>query len=324
LGIGVQRSSINLKFSDFIQAIDKAIMVTQLQRQSRRIAGGQVNAGMLDLGIPEKLVLIGDVHGDLKSLFEILDDIDFEEFLMNTNNKIIFLGDYVDRGNDSIGVLYMICYLKQKYPDSIILMRGNHEAPVEFPFSSHDLPYRILQRYGEYWGRLIYQKKILKLFSLLTLAAVVENRLLLVHGGLPTRDVELISDFRQSIATAQDTHITNSLMEEILWNDPWSHSSGKEDWTYSKRGFGRLFGPQISKKWLKISKTKVVVRGHQPCQGFKVNHKGMIMTLFSCKEPYPNFTAGYVLISADELLSIRNGDQLSKHVCKPITHPDLL
>lgn len=312
--LGVQRSSINLKFPDFIQVIDKAIKVMQLQRERHAIAGGHVNAGMLDLRIPEKLVLVGDVHGDLKSLFKILDNIDFEEFLMNANNKIIFLGDYVDRGNDSIGVLYMICYLKQKYPDSIVLMRGNHEAPVEFPFSSHDLPYRILQRYGEYWGRLIYHKKILKFFSLLTLAAVVENRLLLVHGGLPTNDIELISDFRKSIAIAQDTHIRNRIMEEILWNDPWPHSSGKDDWSYSKRGFGRLFGPEISKKWLKISQTKVIVRGHQPCQRFKIDHDGMIMTLFSCKEPYPNFTAGHLFICANQLLSIRDGVQLSKHV----------
>ena len=312
--LGVQRSSINLKFPDFIQVIDRAIKVMQLQREQHAIAGGQVNASMLDLQIPEKLVLIGDVHGDLKSLFKILDDIDFEEFLMNANNKIIFLGDYVDRGNDSIGVLYMICYLKQKYPDSIVLMRGNHEAPVEFPFSSHDLPYRILQRYGEYWGRLIYHKKILKFFSLLTLTVVVENRLLLVHGGLPTRDIELITDFRKSIATAQDTHIRNSIMEEILWNDPWSNSSGKEDWTHSKRGFGRLFGQEISKKWLKISETKVVVRGHQPCQGFKIDHDGMVMTLFSCKEPYPKFRAGHLVISAPQLLSVRTGMELSRYV----------
>jgi Calcineurin-like phosphoesterase len=322
LVIGLQRSSINLSFSDFVQAIDKAIIIMQLQRQRHTIAGGQINAAMLDLQIPEKLVLIGDVHGDLKSLFKILDAIGFEEFLMNTNNKIVFLGDYVDRGNDSIGVIYTICYLKYKYPESVILMRGNHEAPVEFPFSSHDLPYRLLQRYGGYWGRLIYYKKILKFFSLLTLAAVVENRLLLVHGGLPTRDIELRSDFRKSIATAHETHIRNSLMEEVLWNDPWSHSSGIGNWTYSRRGFGRLFGQEISKRWLKISETKVVVRGHEPCEGFKLDHEGMIMTLFSCKEPYPNFTAGYLLISANQLLSIRNGVQLSKHVSKAITQLD--
>ena len=312
--IGAKRSSINLKFSDFFEAIDKAIMVLEAQRQLHSIVGGNVNASMIYLQVPEKLVLIGDIHGDLNSLLRILEQINFEEYLMKSNNKIIFLGDYVDRGKDSIGVLYLICYLKQKYPESVILMRGNHEAPIEFPFSSHDLPYEILQRYGEHWGRIIYQKKILKFFSLLTLATVVENRLLLVHGGLPTRAIDFVPDFRKSISTAQDTSIRNSIMEEILWNDPWSDPSGKEDWIYSTRGYGRLFGPKISEKWLKISETKVVVRGHEPCQGFKIDHDGMVMTLFSCNEPYPNFSAGHVLISNNQLLSIRNGLQLSKHV----------
>jgi hypothetical protein len=314
LVLEIQRSSTNLKSADFIKVIDKAIAVTEVQRQRRTISGGQVDAGMLPLKIPEKLVLIGDVHGDLKTLFEILDAIEFEEFLTNPNNKIIFLGDYVDRGNDSIGVLYTVCYLKQKYPDSVVLMRGNHEAPIEFPFSSHDLPYRILQHYGDYVGRMIYQKKILKFFSLLTLAAVVENRLLLVHGGLPTRDINLVTDFRKLIATARDTHIHNSVMEEILWNDPLLYAAGEKEWAYSKRGFGRLFGPEISKKWLMMSETRVVVRGHQPCQGFKIDHGGMVMTLFSCKEPYPKFRAGYLVIAAPQLLSIRTGTELSRHV----------
>jgi serine/threonine-protein phosphatase PP1 catalytic subunit len=297
-----------------MEVIDKAIAVLEVQRQQRTISGGQVDADMLQLRIPEKLVLIGDVHGDLRTLFEILDAIEFGEFLTDPNNKIIFLGDYVDRGNDSIGVLYTVCYLKQKYPDSVVLMRGNHEAPIEFPFSSHDLPYKLLQHYGEYAGRMIYQKKILKFFSLLSLATVVENRLLLVHAGLPTRDIQLITDFRKLIATAQDTHIHNSVMEEILWNDPLLYASGQKQWDYSKRGFGRLFGPEISKKWLIMSETRVVVRGHQPCQGFKIDHDGMVMTLFSCKEPYPKFRAGHLVISAPELLSIRTGMELSRYV----------
>ena len=287
----------------------------RLQRHQQKILGGQVDAAMLDIVVPEKLVLIGDIHGDLKTLFKILDGIKFEEFLANVNNKIIFLGDYVDRGNDSIGVLYTLCYLKQKYPDSVILMRGNHEAPVEFPFSSHDLPYRIVQRYGAHEGKMIYKVKVLKFFNLLTLATIVHNHLLLVHGGLPTRGIELISNFKKLIASAQDAHIHNSIMEEILWNDPWQLSSDREDWTYSKRGFGRLFGPAISKKWLKMSKTRVIVRGHQPCRGFKIDHEGMIMTLFSCKEPYPNLEAAYVLISASQLSSIKNGMDLSQYVC---------
>ncbi len=79
--------------------------------------------------IPEKLILIGDIHGDLQSLLWALKDINFDRLLRNPNNKLIFLGDYVDRGSNSIGVLYVMCFLKQKFPDSVVLMRGNHEAP---------------------------------------------------------------------------------------------------------------------------------------------------------------------------------------------------
>jgi protein phosphatase len=103
-------------------------------------------------------------------------------------------------------------------------------------------------------------------------------------------------------------------MEEILWNDPLISASGNKDWDYSKRGFGRLFGPNVSKKWLIMSETRVVVRGHQPCQGFKIDHDGMVMTLFSCKEPYPKFRAGHLVISAPQLLSMRTGMELSRYV----------
>ena len=82
----IQRSSANLKSADLIEVIDRAIAVTEVQRRRCTISGGQVDAGLLQLQIPEKLVLIGDVHGDLGTLFEILDAIEFEEFLSNPNN----------------------------------------------------------------------------------------------------------------------------------------------------------------------------------------------------------------------------------------------
>jgi len=90
LVLEIRRSSANLKSSDFIEVIDKAISATEAQLERRTISGGQVDRGILQLGIPEKLVLIGDVHGDLRTLLEILDAIEFEEFLTNPNNKVIF------------------------------------------------------------------------------------------------------------------------------------------------------------------------------------------------------------------------------------------
>src|SRR5919197_3599349 len=189
------QSSINVNDDDFSQVIDAAINILKKEQHSRYINGGKVSGGFAELQIPENLVIVGDIHGDSKSLFKVLGDIGFERFLANPYNKIIFLGDYVDRGSDSIAVLYSICYLKQKYPDSIILMRGNHEAPLEFPFSSHDLPFQIIDYFGEKLGKWIYNKKVLTFFRLLILTTVIKNQLLIVHGGLPTEITELAKDF---------------------------------------------------------------------------------------------------------------------------------
>jgi hypothetical protein len=312
---GLSTSPLSIDASDFVQIIDAATNVLQKERQTGHIIGGEIRGGVAELRTPEKLVIIGDIHGDVKSLFKVLQDIGFEEFLLNPYNKIIFLGDYVDRGSDSVGVLYSICYLKQKFPNSIVLMRGNHEAPLEFPFSSHDLPFKIKEYYGEDLGKLIYNKKLLTFFQLLIFTTVIKNQLLIVHGGLPTEVTGLTKDFRNSVATAQENHIHNRIMEEILWNDPLKQTR-KQDWEYSERGIGRLFGINISKKWLKMSGTKVVVRGHEPCQGFKIDHDGMVMTLFSCKQAYPNFEAAYLSISGRQLRSIHNGIDLSHYIIK--------
>jgi protein phosphatase len=225
-------------------------------------------------------------------------------------NKLVFLGDYVDRGSDSISIMYSVCYLKSTYPDSVILMRGNHEAPAEFPFSPHNFPYEIEDRFGNRW-REIY-KKLLSMFTLLTLATVVMQKLLLVHGGLPTEDAAA-ANFRKSIAFAQKNHLRSGVFEELLWNDPRQidENLGQER---SIRGFGRYFGPSVTRRWLQASGTKAIVRGHEPCQGFKLDHNNMIMTLFSSMEAYPNFKAAYLRLSAVHLDAINNAKDLSLYV----------
>ncbi|MDW0283494.1 MAG: hypothetical protein QN720_13385, partial [Nitrososphaeraceae archaeon] len=72
----------------------------------------------------------------------------------------------------------------------------------------------------------------------------------------------------------------------------------------------------ISKSWLRLTKTKMIVRGHEPCRGYKVDHDGMIVTIFSCREAYPNFEAAYLSIGASQWNSISNGRDLAHYILK--------
>jgi len=277
----------------------------QAERQKGIIAGGKVSGGLVEISELKGLAVISDLHGDSKSLYRILSEINYEKFLSDPMNKLVFMGDYVDRGSDSVGVLYSICHLKKTYPDSVVLMRGNHEAPAEFPFSSHDLPYKLEKCFPDRSKEVYY--KVLSMFTLLALAVVIRQRLLLVHGGLPTEEIEL-----GSIAAADQNQARGRALEEILWNDPRQLS--EPGWEESRRGVGRHFGSIISRRWLQASNTKIIVRGHEPCQGFRLDHDDIVLTLFSCREAYPKFKAAYLMLDSGQLAAANNAKDLSNYV----------
>jgi len=309
----LQESAARANSSAFLQKIEQATSSLQIERKRGSIVGSKVSGGLVEVNDLQNLAVVSDLHGDSTSFFKILDGINYEQFLANPMNKLIFLGDYVDRGNDSVAVLYSVCYLKHAYPDSVVLMRGNHESPSEFPFSSHDLPYKIEERFGD--SAKSIHSKLLSMFKLLSLATIVQQKLLLVHGGLPTED-RAIENFRESIASAQENYIKSRVLEELLWNDP-RKVDDSPCWEPSRRGIGRHFGSEISRKWLQASSTKVIVRGHEPCQGFRIDHDGMVMTLFSCKEAYPSFKAAYLMLNASQLDNISDAKDLSQYVRFP-------
>jgi hypothetical protein len=311
---GLDKASVEMDEPRLTESLDCAIEILRHERKSGRIAGGSIKESFVELGVPSKLVIIGDIHGDITTLRYILNQINVDVMLGNSHNKLIFLGDYVDRGPDSLAVLYAICSLKTRFPESVILMRGNHEAPIEFPFPSHNLPAEIIDHFGYQRGKLVYNEKILPFFHLLTLATLIEGSLLLVHGGVPTGSYD--DTFREHLSTAGRTYTNNTIMEEILWNDPRQGIRNRDGWEFSRRGIGKHFGIEISRKWLRISKTRVIVRGHEPCQGFRIDHDGSVITLFSCQEPYPNFQAAYMSVNEQELKSVEDAVDLSSQIYK--------
>jgi hypothetical protein len=302
----VEPAQSYLDVDNFSTLLNKVIRILQGERWSGMMTGGKINLGLIELKIPDNLAVVGDLHGDFGTLSKILDEINFQKFLSNPNNKLIFLGDYVDRGSKSIEVLYKICSIKQLYPDSVILMRGNHEAVVEFPLPSHDLPNQIIQHFG-ILNDTVY-KHILQLFQLLTLAVIIENKAFLVHGGPP---VQMEGTFSESIASST-CHKEDSILEDLLWSDP----RPIKNWEISRRKYGKHFGRSISSRCLELSNTLAIIRGHEPCHRFKLDHDNTIITIFSCKESYPSFDAGYLFITKNQLQSIQNAGDLAIYVRK--------
>lgn len=290
---------------EFLQELEKATAALQGEWAQGRQAGSAVRGSLVEISDIGRLVIVGDLHGDARALSAILDGID-REFLQCPLNKLVFLGDYVDRGSDSVDVLQTVCRLKRAYPDSVVPMRGNHEAPSEFPFASHDLPFQIKERFGKD-AKVLYGKT-LSLFRLMPLAVTVKGALFLVHGGLPTETCRL-----EHIEAASESHIQSRVMEEILWNDP-RQIDAKPWWEPSPRGIGRYFGSEITKRWLAATGAKVVVRGHEPCQGYSIDHGGRVITIFTTKEAYPSFGAAYIAVDRAGLESIKNAYDLVPYV----------
>jgi len=272
--------------NEFIQLIESSI--NQLESEVKHVGSLQIAGRLVKMSPKGEAIMVGDIHGDLNSLVYILENSRFLERSLKEDVFMIFLGDYGDRGTYSPEVYYIILKLKERFPENVILMRGNHEGPNDLLAHPHDLPNQFQRRFGESWQEAY--TKIRDLFNYLYNAVLISERFIILHGGVPSR-ARTIDD----IAYAHKTHPKETHLEEILWSDPDDEIKG----TYpSPRGAGKLFGEDITEKFLKMLNTKVLVRGHEPSEnGFKVNHHNKILTLFSRKgAPYYNNHGAYLQI----------------------------
>jgi protein phosphatase len=261
------------------ELIELASKVRALLREERKKVdvGGYESQGSLAKikDRVKRLVIVGDIHGDHESLTKILSRANPREALL------VFLGDYIDRGEQSPQVVYEVLRAKLENPSSVLLMMGNHEGPPELPVYPHDFPFHLRSLYGEAWEDVYHS--IMLCFRELYACSLLEGSMFMVHGGVPTRPAGL-----DSLARAGHNL---DLLEELLWNDPMNRK-GVEP---SPRGAGFLFGPDVTDRFLKSLSVKVVVRAHEPCDGYEVLHGGRLITIFSRKgSPYFNDRAAYL------------------------------
>eukprot|EP00823_Brevimastigomonas_motovehiculus_P000310 TRINITY_DN10400_c0_g1_i1.p1 TRINITY_DN10400_c0_g1~~TRINITY_DN10400_c0_g1_i1.p1 ORF type:complete len:513 (-),score=95.13 TRINITY_DN10400_c0_g1_i1:479-2017(-) len=227
---------------------------------------------LLELDAPTsdgKFTICGDVHGqfyDVCNIFKI-------NGIPSTTNPYLFNGDFVDRGSFSYEVIVLFFALKSLFPHHFHLVRGNHETNnmnEMFGFKgeiTNKVDSSIFGLFGE-------------AFSALPLAACIGRKILIMHGGLfskdgvTLKDIQMIDRFRQPP--------DSGLMSDLLWSDP-KPSPGRMS---SKRGVGILFGPDVTSKFLKDNNLDVLIRSHEMKQeGYSVDHDGKCITVFSA----PNY-----------------------------------
>jgi protein phosphatase len=292
------KEALSIQSRTLVETLNEATRA--LQGENGQVGNLRISNRLVTLEPLGEALVIGDLHGDLESLFVILQESQFLQKMEKTNDAtLIFLGDYGDRGDKPAETYFTILKLKLAFPKQIVLMRGNHEGPKGLTASPHDLPFQFQGRFGDDW--LLAYEKTRTLWTYLSNAVFVEGRFLMIHGGVSPEISSL-----QDIAQAQDNH-NEALLEDLLWNDP---VEGMRGVSLSPRGAGRLFGKDVTEQVLGRLNAKILIRGHEPSDsGFKFNHDGKVLTLFSRKgAPYYNRYGAYLQLPLSE--KFENAKQL--------------
>lgn len=239
---------------------------------------------LIELSPPVKIV--GDVHGQYTDLIRM-----FEMCGFPPNSNYLFLGDYVDRGKQSLEtILLLLCY-KLRYPENFFLLRGNHEcANVTRVYGFYDECKRRCN--VKIW------KTFVDTFNCIPIASIVAGKIFCVHGGL-SPSLTHMDDIRN---IARPTDVPDyGLLNDLLWSDPADMES---DWEANERGVSYCFGKKVIMEFLQKHDFDLVCRAHMVVEdGYEFFNDRILVTVFSA----PNYCGefdnwGAVMSVSGELL----------------------
>lgn len=259
---------------------------------------------LVELSPPVKIV--GDVHGQYSDLIRLFEMCGFPPAA-----NYLFLGDYVDRGKQSLEtILLLLCY-KIKYPENFFLLRGNHECANVT---------RVYGFYDECKRRCNIKtwKTFIDVFNCLPIAAIVANKIFCVHGGL-SPSLHSMEDIKR---IQRPTDVPDyGLLNDLLWSDP---SDTALDWEDNERGVSYCFGKGIINEFLMRYDMDLICRAHMVVEdGYEFWNDRTLVTVFSapnyCGE-FDNYGAcmsvSEDLLCAFELLKPLDGAALRKEMTK--------
>lgn len=197
---------------------------------------------LLELAAPIKIA--GDTHGQYYDLLRLFSLNGFPP-----EQNYLFLGDYVDRGRHSIEVMCLLMAYKIKYPENFFILRGNHETEsISRLYGFYD---ECKRRYSiKLW------KTFVDLFNCLPVAALIEDKILCMHGGISPH----LENLDQIWKIKRPTDIPDSgLVTDILWSDP---KPSAVKWDENERGVSITFNHQALQETLDKLDLELLCRAH--------------------------------------------------------------
>ncbi|XP_044481741.1 serine/threonine-protein phosphatase PP1 isozyme 3-like isoform X3 [Mangifera indica] len=238
---------------------------------------------LLELEAPIKIC--GDIHGQYSDLLRL-----FEYGGLPPQVNYLFLGDYVDRGKQSLETICLLLAYKIKYPENFFLLRGNHEcASVNRIYGFYD---ECKRRFNvRLW------KTFTDCFNCLPVAALIDEKILCMHGGL-SPDLHNLDQIRniQRPTAVPDT----GLLCDLLWSDP---SKDIQGWGMNDRGVSFTFGPDKVTEFLQKHDLDLICRAHQVVEdGYEFFASRQLVTIFSAPNYCGEFDNAGAMMSVDDTL----------------------
>lgn len=235
--------------------------------------------------------VVGDLHGNFRDL------VCFEKVLWRlgpvlTPASFLFLGDYVDRGENGVEVVAYLFAQKLLAPSKFLLIRGNHEIRrIQKMFTFYG---ECIQKFGPDLGEEVWAA-VNSVFDVLPIAAIVDDKIFCVHGGipLPSQDGGLVSSIDSIPSVLFEPEEQSELAWELMWGDPLrpddinpkvvEELKQNQGFVHNKRrGTAHLFSADALGAFLKRNSLTHVIRAHEVQEaGFQVQQNGKLLSVFS-------------------------------------------
>ncbi len=245
---------------------------------------------------------IGDLHSDDSSLKRSLAVINFYQRVFNGEKfRVIFTGDYVDRGHVHLKILERIMLLKILFPDYVYLLRGNHDGGILNDDQTLTTPYMIPERdtldmyFPAYLQLLMAHNptvddqllvSYLQFFDHLpyfSVQKIADRIVLAVHGGIPRPNLteETYFGYLVNLAELTNPNLIDeggfNILSQIMWSDPQRE---EEDLRVGAKRF--KFTEEHFDAFCHQFGVDLLIRGHQTAQaGFRYQFHDRLITVFS-------------------------------------------